>query len=128
MKALLKLSLDSNGVSYPVEINQALFIFNCWNSLRALRSFPRAIHLVVNFVTSLLILCSLVSKTKWDFKANYLKRNPFIAIADFLKPLNIVVNISIIRGFKSPRSAFVNSILFYHIKTILIFQMSEFWQ
>ena len=39
IKALVKLSLDNSGVSYSIDMNQVLFIFNCWwNSLSALRS------------------------------------------------------------------------------------------
>ena len=56
----------------------------------------------------------------------HLRQNPFIANADFLKLLNIVVNISIIRGCKSLRSVFVNSILFYHTKAIFIFECLNF--
>ena len=59
----------------------------------------------------------------------HLRWNPFIAIANYLKPLTIAVNISIIRCCMCPRFTFVNSILlFYHTKAIITSLMSEFWQ
>ena len=59
----------------------------------------------------------------------HLRWNPSIAIANYLKPLTIAVKISIIRFYKSHRSAFGNSILlFYNTKAMLTSLMPEFWQ
>ena len=54
----------------------------------------------------------------------HLRWNPFIAIANYMRPLTIIVNISIIKVLDQP----LTKSLFYHTKAILTSIMPEFWQ
>ena len=60
--------------------------------------------------------------------SNYLSISALIiATANYLKPLTIVANISIIKCFKTPTSASDNSLSFYYTKAILTSLISELW-
>ena len=56
------------------------------------------------------------------------RRNIFIAIANYLKLFTIAANITNSRYYMSARSAPDNSTLFHYTKAILTSPMSEFWQ
>ena len=56
------------------------------------------------------------------------RRNIFIAIANYLKLFTIAANITNSRYYMSARSAPDNSTLFHYTKAILTSAMSEFWQ
>ena len=70
----------------------------------------------------------------WDFKVTYIKKwvkspcnmlgIPFIAIAIYLIPFTIMVNISINRCCRSPRSSSDNSVLFYYTQ---VWILSEYY-
>ena len=68
-----------------------------------------------NIIVDTMLLLGGGSKTPVTFK-----RESFIEIAIYLKPLTIAANIPMSRCYKSPRSASNNSILFYYTKAILV--------